>query len=363
MTERRYDIDWLRVIAIGLLLIYHIAIVFQPWGVLIGFMQSPESLTSVWTPMTMLNIWRIPLLFFVSGMGVAFAIRKRNFKALLKERTLRIFIPFTAGMLLITPLHVMIWQNYYNQDITYTISQSHLWFLLNIFLYVIILSPLFFYLKKHKEGLFMQALQRILNNPFGLSVITVPFVLEALIVNPELFELYAQTLHGYILGFMAFFFGFILVETGNAFWNTVKKWRWQLLLLAMLLYLVRWYFFNLRSPDFLMSIESNLWIFSALGFAFKYLNRPGKTLRYLSQAVYPVYILHMIFLFLASSLILPLSVSIWLKFIIIVVLTMGGCLLTYEFVIKRINVLRPLFGMKISSKSQPRSLQRNTLPA
>lgn len=84
-TNRRYDIDWLRVIAIGLLLIYHIAIGFQPWGVLIGFIQNNESLESTWIPMSMLNVWRIPLLFFVSGMGVCFAIRKRNWKQLLLE--------------------------------------------------------------------------------------------------------------------------------------------------------------------------------------------------------------------------------------------------------------------------------------
>ena len=74
-TERRYDIDWLRVIAIGLLLIYHIAIVFQPWAMFIGFIKSEESVESLWTPMTMLNIWRIPLLFYVSGMGLYFAIK------------------------------------------------------------------------------------------------------------------------------------------------------------------------------------------------------------------------------------------------------------------------------------------------
>ncbi|UCG26758.1 MAG: acyltransferase family protein, partial [Bacteroidales bacterium] len=83
---RRYDIDWLRVIAIGLLLIYHIAIGFQPWGVFIMFIQSEESLEFLWIPMSMLNVWRIPLLFFVSGMGVCFAIRKRNWKQLLQER-------------------------------------------------------------------------------------------------------------------------------------------------------------------------------------------------------------------------------------------------------------------------------------
>ena len=67
--ERRYDIDWLRVIAIGLLLFYHIGIGFQPWGVFIGFIQSEKPLESLWIPMSMLNIWRIPLLFFVSGFS------------------------------------------------------------------------------------------------------------------------------------------------------------------------------------------------------------------------------------------------------------------------------------------------------
>ena len=36
-TARRHDIDWLRVITIALLLIYHIAIIFQPWAMFVGF--------------------------------------------------------------------------------------------------------------------------------------------------------------------------------------------------------------------------------------------------------------------------------------------------------------------------------------
>ncbi len=119
-TNRRYDIDWLRVITIGLLLIYHIAIVFQPWGVFIGFIQSEQSMESLWTPMTMINIWRIPLLFFVSGMGVGFAIKKRTWKQLLMERTRRIFIPFLFGIICIVPIHVFIWQYYYKQEIIYS---------------------------------------------------------------------------------------------------------------------------------------------------------------------------------------------------------------------------------------------------
>ncbi len=81
-TERRHDIDWLRVIAIGLLLIYHIAIIFQPWAMFIGFIRSDEFLEGLWKPMTMLNVWRIPLLFYVSGMGLYFAMRKEKLEAI-----------------------------------------------------------------------------------------------------------------------------------------------------------------------------------------------------------------------------------------------------------------------------------------
>src|SRR5687767_7815238 len=97
--SRRYDIDWLRVIAIGLLLLYHVAIGFQPWGIMIGFITSDKAWGSLWIPMTMLNVWRIPLLFFVSGMGVCFAFHNRNWKQLLRERAGRILLPFLFGML------------------------------------------------------------------------------------------------------------------------------------------------------------------------------------------------------------------------------------------------------------------------
>ena len=133
-SVRRHDIDWLRVITIGLLLIYHVTIVFQPWGVFIGFIQSDTSLEALWIPMSMINIWRIPLLFFVSGMGVCFAIKKRNWLQLILERSKRILLPFVFGMFCIVPIHVIIWQQYYKQDLVYNLQEGHLWFLKNIFI-------------------------------------------------------------------------------------------------------------------------------------------------------------------------------------------------------------------------------------
>ena len=149
--ERRYDIDWIRVLAIGLLLLYHIGIVFQPWGVFLGFLQSREPLEELWPPMALINVWRIPLLFFVSGMGVGFAIRKRTWRQLLRERAQRILVPFLFGMVCVVPVHTLVWQGYYNQDLHYAPHPGHLWFLGNMFAYVILLCPIVFLLQKNEE--------------------------------------------------------------------------------------------------------------------------------------------------------------------------------------------------------------------
>ena len=344
---RRYDIDWLRVIAIGLLLIYHIAIVFQPWGVFIGFIQSDKSLEGLWTPMAMLNIWRIPLLFFVSGMGVGFAIRKRNWKELLQERAKRILLPFLFGAVFIVPVHIFLWQKYYSQDIKYILSQGHLWFLLNIFIYVIILSPLFFYLLKNQNGRIMSWLNKMYSHPLGLLIISSAFILEAVLVRPEIYELYAMTGHGFLLGLLAFLFGTSFVLCGSAFWQTVLKWRWVFLGLAAVLFTIRLVQFELKAPVYMMAVESNMWTFSLFGFGYRYLNRPGKALNYLSRGAYPIYIIHMIFLYLGAFLILPLAIPVIAKFILIVVFTAAGCFAMYDLLIRRVKFLRPLFGLKI----------------
>lgn len=346
LNDRRYDIDWLRVIAIGLLVMYHIAIGFQPWGVFIGFIQHEESLTWIWPPMAMLNIWRIPLLFFVSGMGVYFAIQRRDWKALLLERSKRILLPYVFGILAIVPLHIWLWKNYYHQDMEFALNPGHLWFLGNIFIYVLIFSPLFFYLKKHPEGKFQQMMHKLMSNPAGLLILMIPFIVEAEWVQPENFEMYAMNAHGFWIGMIAFLTGFLCVYSGQAFWRTVTKWRWLLLAIAATLYALRFWEGEFNAPYYLKSIESNLWIFTAFGFGHKYLNKPSKTLSYLSQSAYPIYIIHMAFLYLAAWLIFPLDIPAFLKLTLVIAFTFIGCFVTYEFVLSRIKFVRPLFGLK-----------------
>ncbi|HAA10459.1 MAG TPA: acyltransferase [Cytophagales bacterium] len=346
-TSRRYDIDWLRVIAIGLLVIYHIAIVFQPWAMFIGFIRSDTPWEGLWTPMTLLNVWRIPFLFFVSGMGVYFAMRKRNVVQLLLDRAKRIALPYVFGLLAIVPLHFLIFQQYYGLPSGYQAHPGHLWFLGNLIIYVSCFFAFFFRMMKNPEGKFRKTLMRIMSNPLGPLAVAVFFVLEVLLVQPQIFAQYAQTLHGYAIGAVAFFFGFLFVYTGKPFWDTVLRWRWLYAAGAVGLYSLR---ITTLETNTLMAVESVFWILSIFGFGYRYLNKPSRALTYLSQAAYPVYIIHMFVLYGAASIVLPWPIPVPAQFALIVAFSMVGCWALYEFVIRRIPILRPLFGLSFTPK-------------
>lgn len=346
MENRRYDIDWVRVIAIGLLLIYHIAIGFQPWGVMIGFITNSKPWESLWIPMAMLNVWRIPLLFFVSGMGVSFSLQNRNWKALIKERTIRVLIPFVFGMLFIIPLHMYLMQFHYQWEISYTPNAGHLWFLGDIFSYTLILSPILLYLKRNEGGKLAVTIKQLFSSPVGLLLVIAAFQMEAMLTKPILYELYAMTWHGFFLGLLAFFFGYCFVLSGSEFWNMLAKLRVILLTLAASLFIYRFIQLQMRVPIYLVAVESNLWVFTIFAFAHRYLNRPNRTLNYLSEAAYPIYIIHMVFLYFVSLLIFPLDISAPSKFALSLALTSAGCFAFYESIIRRINPIRILFGLK-----------------
>ncbi|HWL00640.1 MAG TPA: acyltransferase family protein [Parapedobacter sp.] len=344
--ERRYDIDWIRVIAIGLLLVYHVAIGFQSWGIMIGFITNDKPWPSLWIPMTLLNVWRIPLLFFVSGMGVYFALRRRSWARLVKERAQRILLPFVFGMIAIVPVHMYIWQRYYAFEVSYAPGPGHLWFLGNLFCYVVMLLPVFYYLKQLEGQRRPKWITLVCRTPLALLPVYVLFVAEVLIVQPVPFELYAMTWHGFAIGLLAFFYGFLFVWYGTSFWQMLLRWRWLFVVAATGLFILRLTFFQSMSPTYLVAIESISWILTIFAFGYRYLNRPSRALSYLSQAAYPVYTVHMICLYLASTIVFPLSLAVPIQFILVLLLTAVGCFALFELLIKRVGFLRILFGLR-----------------
>jgi membrane-bound acyltransferase YfiQ involved in biofilm formation len=121
-----------------------------------------------------------------------------------------------------------------------------------------------------------------------------------------------------------------------------KIW-WVLLIVAVTLCVGRIGFYF----SYLVPVESVCWVLLVFTAGYKFLNKPSAVLKYLSEAAYPVYIVHMIFQFLVSSWIFPMEMPLEIKFVLLVVLTLSGCLLTYE-IIKRTKITRFLFGLKLS---------------
>ena len=67
MKTRRYDLDWLRVLAFGLLILYHTGMFYvADWGWHVKSVHQSEWLQ---LPMLLSNQWRMPLIFLVSGLA------------------------------------------------------------------------------------------------------------------------------------------------------------------------------------------------------------------------------------------------------------------------------------------------------
>ena len=345
--QRRHDVDWLRTMALGLLIIYHNMISFQPWAKMFYFIQNREPLEELWIFMGMMNVWRIPILFIISGMGVRFAMERRDWKEFLKDRTIRILLPLVFGYFFICPVHIFIALKAFGVKPAYYPNPGHLWFLVNIYVYVLIFLPLLVYLKNRPGNGLIGLTARIFKRSWGVFILAPLIMVEAGLVNPVQFSGYNQTLHGWLIGAICFLSGFVFVSTGDAFWRSVGRVRWYALAPALGLYLVRLAVFRFQGvPSLLIGLESACWILAILGFGTRYLNSSSTPLTYFSRAVFPVYIIHFPVQYLISYYLLPLELPALLKLALLIIGTFGFCLLIYEYLLKRSGLLRPLFGIK-----------------
>ena len=99
---RHYGMDWLRIGAFALLILYHIGMFFVPWG---WHVKTPQPMDWVQIPMMATNSWRLPLLFLVSGYASAALFAKLGTPgAFLRSRAARLLIPLVVGMIVVIPV-------------------------------------------------------------------------------------------------------------------------------------------------------------------------------------------------------------------------------------------------------------------
>ena len=368
---RRYDLDNLRVIVFGLLIFYHVGMVFVPWPNHIKDVNTYEGLVF---PMLFLNQWRLSILFVISGMGTYFAMSKRTAWQLVKERLKRLLIPLLFGMLFIVPPQVYfewldkgIFKGNYLQfylDKAFwrpypqggAISWHHLWFILYLLIFSLVFIPVFRYLRKNPQAFILKKTRSLCESTFGLFVLIIPLFLYDLFLAP----LFPST-HALIGDWFnlinygtLFMFGFLLIAMKEVFWQTVTKNRYTYLVLGMTafpLLMVLWFgvgeFYGKQYlSSFVKIINLWSWILAIFGFGSAYLNKPGRFLTYANESVYPLYILHQTVIVVLCYYLKQTDWGFMAKFSLMVLGTFGISLLIYEFGIRRYRWIRPLFGLK-----------------
>ena len=168
MPERNIALDWLRVIAFGLLILFHTGMLYSAnWGFHIKSQYQSSALESL---MLLIEPWRMGLLWIVSGVATRFLLNKDSIFHFLTQRTNRLLLPLLFGILVAVPPQLF-YEMGFNGDINVSyidfylafldidhpmfanyqagiwphIDVNHLWYLRELWLFtlgIVILSPL-----------------------------------------------------------------------------------------------------------------------------------------------------------------------------------------------------------------------------
>jgi len=385
MTDRNYFIDWVRVLAFLLLIFFHCAMPFVRFGWEIKDSHQSIGLSRlIWW----LHQWRLPLLFFVSGVGTYFSLRKRSVFAFEGERVARLLIPLLFAMFFTIPFQVYFewlqlgkitpgYGKFYPRVWELTpypegsLTWSHMWFVVYLFVYCILLMPVFAIFKikiMHRVKIFIADK---LSNPFMLLLLFIPLVLyyfKLYIRFPEQMSLLDDWFL-FLFSLTLFFYGYLLGGS-EKFWVTCAKYRWTYLTVAVTCIVVLYtrYWWKLEMPKeaginldlygALNSIEIWCLILAILGFAKTHLNFTNRFLQFANQAVYPFYILHQTLIVAAGYYIVQINTSIWIKLVLLVIVTFMMLFIIYKFLIRPFILTRILFGVKLKSKDEKEDLSR-----
>jgi peptidoglycan/LPS O-acetylase OafA/YrhL len=357
----RYDfLDWLRVIAIFVLLWFHTGMLFVGWGWHIENAQVIEQLV---LPMDIAHRLRMPLLFVIAGAGMWFALGRRSASQLLRERTLRLMVPVIVGMFLIVPPQLYFervfrgqWDGGYVAFVLERVlelrpypqgdfSWHHLWFIVYLYVYVLILLPLLAWWRGSRLQLRPGAWLYALALPLGLN--------EALL-KPLFPETHNLVSDWYVFGhyLLLTLYGFVLAAMPGAWdWLAARR-RYAatlgvaLFVLAMALFELGWIHRDTAADAVVANVFTWVWLMAFIGYARRYLSFENRLIRWAREASYPIYILHQTIIVAVGYYVIHQAWTPWVKYGVVLTLTLISCVLLYEAGIRRYALPRFLFGMK-----------------
>lgn len=370
-AERHYGLDWLRIAAFALLILYHIAMVFAPWNWVV---KSAHTYPELIVPMAILTPWRLPLLFAVSGYASAKLFAKSgDIRGFVTSRNLRLGIPWAFAMLVLVPPEMWVrvrdhgypfglghfwFLDNWHRGIFYSIefpSWEHLWFVVYLWAYTMVLAGLLW-----RFGI--ATIQRRFDwLAKGKRVIWAPIVmlvaakLALMFVVPEEQGL-LRDWAGHAAYLPIFLFGFALGGSSQL-WPAIRR-TWKLaaaiaVLAGGVVVAIELLYQAHDMPSHAMMAFGRAarlamaWgmIVLLLHVAETYWNRDHRWRATLAEAVFPFYLVHHPAIVLLAWYTLPLGLGPWTEFGLLLGGTAGACLIFY-LVGREVTWLRPLIGLR-----------------
>jgi hypothetical protein len=381
-SERQHFLDWIRVLAFAFLIFYHTGMMFVDWGFHI---ESGHNSTFLKSIMLLTSNWRLDILFIVSGVAISYMTLKMSLRSFVWQRVIKLYIPLLfAVAVVVAPQSYFeaIQKGVFNGDIwTFWTTQyftfgwdermnapfptyNHMWYVFYLVHYSLVLLPIvvFFNSKKGSHALarferWISSRQRIVWFPlvcYGL--------INVAIDDHDITHAFYNDLYGHLIYLFAVVMGFVFLRM-PAVWESFEQNRFISLTIGLFGYAGLLVIFLL--PELPFAVNKNLawgllalivkwsWIALLIGFAKRHLNFTNNFLKYCNGIVYPFFILHQTIIIAFGFYVIDWGLSGISEFLIIVIGTFVFCGLITEFMIKKTNVLRLVFGLnKISPHSE-----------
>jgi glucan biosynthesis protein C len=369
-VTRRYCLDWLRVLAILSVFIYHTTRFFNSeyWHV-----KNPTSYFFADVLETILANWILALIFAISGASLFYALDKGSAGRFIKDKVLRLVVPLvTMGMLVFGVLQIYLdrlthgefsgslfeFIPEYFQLHNIAWGGLHLWYLEMLFIFCLVFLPLFLWLKRGAGQRVLGRLGTVLASKGAIYLLVLPTVLCLILTDGESFFGNTDWGGGSILTHATFFLSGFLIVSHEGVQKSIQRFRW--LSLALVVILMATLFILLTTigeqpsgtPLYalgrtLWGLWSWCWVLAILGFGMKHLTFSKPHLSYANEAVLPFYILHQPVLLCVGYFVVQWAIPAAPKFVIIDAISFAIIMALYEFVVRRFNVTRALFGMKV----------------
>lgn len=368
-NKRYYDIDWLRILGILAIFLFHNARYFNEgdWHV-----KNFEISRAMSVFVTTLNHFIMPLFFVLSAMAIYYSLKNRNGIQFMQERVIRLLIPLGVGIFTHVILQVYIenithdrftgafWQfiphyfdGWYGFGGNFAWMGLHLWYLLMLFIFSGLMLPVF---KRFKESRhFTTRVADLFTRPFGIFLFIIPiFAVELLVsLSPE--TIGRQDFGGWSpLTYLVFFMIGYFLATDQRYRKAIENARHISLTVGLLTLLAAYFLLSELgisglNPLYLLVRATISWscLLTFLGFASHHLNFRSRFQNYANKVVLPFYILHQTVIVVIGYFIVDWNLSVFPKYLILMAASFIFIIAIYEIFIKRLNFMRLLFGMKV----------------